>query len=340
MPKMDIACGHFFDRAACGSRLPALRETPAEGRRSVLKLKWLVQRLLPNSLRSHLPKLCVIVAALGFGSAAFAADLPMKAPAAPVAPSSWTGFYLGAEVGYGWSNNADNWMPNDPVSSYFSTASSPLLTPFAGQQPLGNPYDVRRSGLVGGLEAGYNWQVDPRWVLGVEADLNGANVRGTGGSTAVLSSTTNTNLSTSQTIDWYATARGRVGWLAMPNLMIFGTGGLAYGQTRQSSTLTFVSGNPGSVGAGAGGFVVSCQVNLACYSGSSANNNMGWTAGGGVEWMFDRHWSAKVEYQFVDLGSSTVLAVSTKALIGLQSTFNVVFKDQLNVVRAGVNYKF
>jgi outer membrane immunogenic protein len=254
--------------------------------------------------------------------------------------SNWTGFYVGAEVGYGWSDRSDNWVPNDPVASFFSTAASPLLVPFAGQQPFANPYAVTRSGAVGGLEAGYNWQVNPRWVLGIEADLNGSNFRGTGGGTSVFSPTTNISLSTSEAIDWYDTVRGRVGWLATPDLLIFGTGGLAYGQTHNSATQTFVSALPGTTGAGAGGFVVTCVVNTACYAGSSVATNVGWTAGGGMEWMFDRHWSAKVEYQFVDLGSQTVFAPAPKALIGAVSSFNVNFKDQLNVVRVGVNYRF
>jgi outer membrane immunogenic protein len=273
-------------------------------------------------------------------SAVLAADLPVKAPPAPMSAPGWTGFYIGGEVGYGWSNSADNWLPNDPVSSFFSTASSPLLVPFAGQQPLANPYNVKRNGLVGGFEAGYNWQVDPRWVVGLEADLNGANVRGSGSSTSVLSNTTNINLSTMQTTDWYDTVRGRIGWLVTPNVMVFGTGGWAYGQTRQSATFTFVSQLAGTTGAGAGGFVVTCTNNAPCYSGSSTATNSGWTAGGGVEWMFDRHWSAKIEYQLVDLGSTTVFAPAPKALFGAVSSYNVVFRDQLNVVRAGVNYKF
>lgn len=273
-------------------------------------------------------------------TAVLAADLPVKAPAVAVAPATWTGFYIGGEGGYAWSNRSDSWIGNDPVSSFLSTASSPLLIPFAGQQPLANPYHVNRNGWVGGLELGYNWQVNPRWVVGVEADFNGSNFRGAGGSTAVLSSTTNTSLATRQASDWYDTARVRIGWLAAPNLLIFGTGGVAYGEMRDTATLAFTSASPGSVSAGAGGFGIACQVNAACYSGSSSGTNVGWTAGGGVEWMLDRHWSAKVEYQFVDLGSATVLAVSTKPLIGTPSSFNVVLKDQMNVVRAGVNYKF
>jgi outer membrane immunogenic protein len=280
-------------------------------------------------------------------SAAFAADMPLKAPA-PVAPPTWTGFYVGGEAGYAWSNPADSWLPNDNVSSFLSAGGSPILGTLPNQQPFVSPYNVKRSGVVGGLEAGYNWQIDPRWVAGLEADLNGSNFHGSGGSTSVLISsifggTTTNSLNTSQNVDWYGTFRGRVGWLAAPNLLIFGTAGLAYGRVAESANHAFTSANPlgGAVSIVSPSASLVCTVNAGCYSGATSSTNVGWVAGGGIEWMFDRHWSAKIEYQLVSLGSSTVLAVAPPANAGSPgSSFNVVFKDQMNVVRAGVNYKF
>jgi outer membrane immunogenic protein len=93
--------------------------------------------------------------------------------------------------------------------------------------------------------------------------------------------------------------RGRVGYLITPTLLIYGTAGFAYGQVD------------------AWGF---------------SNTSTGWTAGGGVEWMFAPHWSAKAEYLYVDLSSNG----------GANSGWNVGynFQPQINVVRAGVNYHF
>ena len=94
--------------------------------------------------------------------------------------------------------------------------------------------------------------------------------------------------------------RGRVGYLFTPTLLIYGTAGFAYG------------------GVDAFGF---------------SNTRTGWTAGGGLEWLFAPHWSAKVEYLYVDLASN-----GTTGAFGW--TLGNHFHPQLNVVRVGVNYHF
>ncbi len=102
-------------------------------------------------------------------------------------------------------------------------------------------------------------------------------------------------------LPWFGTVRGRAGYLFTPTLLLYGTAGFAYGERgrlRRSNTST------------------------------------GWTAGGGVEWMFAPHWSAKLEYLYVDLASSGI----TGAFTGWELGKN--FHPQINVVRAGVNYHF
>ena len=68
------------------------------------------------------------------------------------------------------------------------------------------------------------------------------------------------------------------------------------------------------------------------------------SGGGGIEWLLDRHWSAKIEYQFVDLGTQTVrvMALSAAAPAGTPApaSFNAAIRDQFNVVRLGWNYRF
>ena len=79
---------------------------------------------------------------------------------------------------------------------------------------------------------------------------------------------------------------------------------------------------------------------MTCFAGSSSAIRTGWTAGGGAEWLLDQHWSAKIEYQFVDLGTETVRVVALLAPTGLPASFNAAFRDQFNVVRVGLNYRF
>jgi outer membrane immunogenic protein len=297
------------------------------------------RRDLPSG--AAMQKLVVLLATLAFSGSAYAADMVVKAPPSPVpaAAANWTGFYIGGEGGVAWSRNADTWTANDPISAAIVNGTNG--TP--GEQPLASPYNVNRNGAVAGLELGYNWQVDPRWVVGVEADFSGAGIRGSGGTSSLLGSAGGVsvfdNTSSSQNTDWYGTVRGRLGWLATPNLLIFGTAGLAYGKTDQSANFVFGSNINAPIPGAAGGFTTNCATNAVCYSGSSSTTQIGWAMGGGIEWLFNRHWSAKVEYQFVDLGSET-LRVTAPAFPGtLASSFNVIFRDQINVVRLGVNYK-
>lgn len=284
-------------------------------------------------------KLVVVIAALAFSGSAYAADMAFKALPSPALPS-WTGFYIGGEVGGALSGNADSWTANDPISAAVVNGTNGT----AGEQPLATPYNTNRGGAVGGIELGYNWQLDRHWLLGLEADFSGSGIRGSGGSSSLLGSASGTtvfdNISSTQNTDWYGTVRGRVGWLAMPNLLIFGTGGLAYGRTDQSANLVFGSNVNAPIPGGVGGFTTNCVTNAVCYSGSSSTTRVGWAAGAGIEWLFNQHWSAKIEYQFVDLGSQALL-VTAPAFAGTQvSSYNVIFRDKANTARVGLNYKF
>ena len=106
--------------------------------------------------------------------------------------------------------------------------------------------DVR--GITLGGQLGYNYQLDRNLVLGVEADAQ-----------------------YSQQPAWWGTVRGRAGYLVMPDLLVYGTGGLAY------------------------------QVSSPPLN--THRNTVGWTAGGGIEKMLDRNWSIKAEYLYVAPGS-------------------------------------
>jgi outer membrane immunogenic protein len=296
-----------------------------------------------NRLISSVAGVAFSFAATGL---AFAADMPVKAPPpAPAPVPTWTGFYGGIQFGGGWSDEAVNYSGNDPLAAVLLSGTLPPVF-FPGNQAVANGYRIPQSGLVGGVEAGYNWQWS-NWLLGVEADFSLAGMSGTasGASNFVLTSTQTTTAE--QSTDWYGTVRGRAGWLATPNLLLFGTGGFAYGRVRDSADYTISNVSP-FLSTGPGGFSVVCSAGVACMVGSSSAIRTGWTAGGGVEWLLDQHWSAKIEYQFVDLGIETAritaVAVCTVAICGTSaptpSSFNAAFRDSFNVVRLGLNYRF
>jgi len=296
-----------------------------------------------NKLISSLAGATLSFAASGL---AFAADIAVKAPPpAPAPVPTWTGFYAGIQFGGGWSDEAVNYSPNDPFAA--SLLSGSLV--FIGQQPVASGYRVPQSGLVGGFEAGYNWQAGSNWLLGFEADFSFSGMNGQASATSNFATTpffitqsTNANQST----DWYGTVRGRAGWIATPNLLLFGTGGFAYGRVDDSAS--YVINTSAGILAVAptpvGGFSFTCFPGVPCFTGSSSAIRTGWTAGGGAEWLLDQHWSAKIEYQFVDLGTETIrvtaLSVAFQPPGTTPTSFNAAFHDRFNVVRVGLNYRF
>jgi outer membrane immunogenic protein len=117
-------------------------------------------------------RLIVTISTLALAHTATAAGLPRKAATyeSPPPPAySWTGFYIGATIGGGWSDSDVNYVANDLVSlGHF--------TNLGGRPP---PASIETSGVLGGLQVGYNWQVSPVWLIGAEADINWSGVKGT-----------------------------------------------------------------------------------------------------------------------------------------------------------------
>jgi outer membrane immunogenic protein len=134
---------------------------------------------------------------------ALAADLPARMPVKAPAPVvvavyNWTGFYVGANVGYAWS-------VDDHLLSFTNVGT------FAGVNP---------KGAFGGGQIGYNWQAGGPLVLGIEADIQGGRIHDSGISSAARG--------TDYNLRWFGTVRGRVGF-AVDRSLLYATGGFAYG---------------------------------------------------------------------------------------------------------------
>jgi outer membrane immunogenic protein len=266
--------------------------------------------------------------------------VPALAAAPTPIPYNWTGFYGGIEFGGGWSSQPVNYTPNDPLAA--ALLAGALGT--TGEQAVPSGYRISQSGGVGGFELGYNWQAGTNWLLGLETDFSLAGLSGQASATSVLfvikGTTALQTTSAKQDTDWYGTIRGRAGFLATPNLLLFGTGGFAYGRVAGSANYLQTGGAVSSTGPGSFSFL--CGIGQVCFAGSSSAIRTGWTAGGGGEWLLDQHWSAKLEYQFVDLGTQTVrvTALTTAPANPTPASFNAAFRDQFHVVRVGLNYRY
>lgn len=221
-----------------------------------------------NLLRTVLGSTLLLAAS----GVAQAADIGRREPPTftPVAQASplynWTGLYLGANLGGDWVRDSASLG--------------------------GNRAHADSATLFGGLQAGYNFQSGP-WVVGVETDAGYGNASKTVALGAL-------NLKTEKT--WSGTVRARGGY-AFDNLLLYGTGGLAWATTK--STLT----------NGLGGAV------------SGDKTRVGWTVGGGLEYGVTKNVSIKGEYLYADYGRETTAFRTREQL-----------SDHL--VRVGVNYRF
>jgi outer membrane immunogenic protein len=229
----------------------------------------------------------VALGALAVATSAMAADLPVKAPVykAPVAAVyNWTGWYAGGNIGYSWGHgDADYTEPG--------FAGSGLPTTLSGSQ--------RIDGIIGGVQIGYNWQNDNKWVFGPYT----------------LSHTQEAK------IRWFGTVRARAGVLLNPTLLLYGTGGLAYGGINASGTLTDSFCTP------------------ACsWSYGNSTTKFGWTLGAGIEGAIPntRDWTWKLEYLYIDFGSVSGTGFDTD----FGSAFSWSTKVTDNILRIGVNYRF
>lgn len=241
---------------------------------------------------------------------AVAADFNASSP-------SWTGSYLGANVGYGWDSGGVDLSERstDPALDGF-------LAAIAGIGLFPTSLSPKAQGVIGGGQVGYNWELQSGLVVGLEADLQASGIKGSLSEVRSPQFFDTTATGVGKQIDWFGTVRGRAGYLVNPQWLIYATGGLAYGKT----SLNFNTADITS-GCLADAFI--------CADQTSSKVKFGWTAGAGVETMLAPNWSVKAEYLYVDLGHRSFDAVSNTPII---FTSSAAFHEQ--IVRVGLNYHF
>ncbi|MGC1715696.1 MAG: outer membrane beta-barrel protein [Xanthobacteraceae bacterium] len=282
-----------------------------------------------------LPGLIAIIALAGAASA-HAADMAVKAP--PIVASStpnfnWSGFYVGANAGYGWKDPTVTYTPND------ATAFAGTCGGAAGGTCI-PPTSFNTHGGLGGLEAGYDWEIGQQWLVGLATDFSWTGLKGNGTSNFILGSATPaaSNFQASEQMKWFGTARARLGWLPTNNLLLYGTGGLAYG--RYNATAVLNSQFNANLAGGPPFFEYNCVPAAGCFSGSNSRTSAGWTLGAGGELVLTSHITLKAEYLYVNLGRIGVDSVAVATLIvppAMPSSFTANFSTvSFNIVRAGL----
>jgi outer membrane immunogenic protein len=227
--------------------------------------------------------LCVLLVA-GVDSAQ-AADLIAETPAV----YDWSGFYIGVNAGYGFAGKTD-------------------LTISGVDGKIG---DLHLSGPFGGGQVSANWQSGP-WVIGAEADVQLANIIDSD-KQAVSALGGDYEFKSNSEIDWFSTVRLRSG-IAMDNILLYGTGGVAFAGLDASATIV--------------------DPVYGTIKWSDDYTDTGWTAGGGVEWGISKNASAKIEYLYVGLGN--------KDLGGSSQLEDAKVKASTNfqTIRLGVDFHF
>lgn len=248
-------------------------------------------------------------------SSAFAADLasPPEIPAAVA--YDWTGFYGGVHVGYGWGDSEISdvvltkgwykwWKEEWKYSDY----------------DLGDLDEFDVDGVLGGLQAGYNFQ-NGSFVFGLEADVSISGINGDDELVSLVAGDFNFLTAGVETdVDWLATFRGRVGF-AFDRFLVYATGGLAVA-----------------------GVETSLYANSDLFGGfsetwSDENTHFGYTVGGGLEAFLTQNLSVKAEYLYIDLGDENYSAnIIDGDYLSVDVSGDV--DVTLNVVKVGLNYHF
>ena len=194
----------------------------------------------------------------------------------------------------------------------FGTVKDPYVTPVVGS--------IKTSGVLGGMQLGYNHQVGG-FVFGVEADYAMANMKGdVSGSingAAVGNYRISGSASASSTLESFGTVRARAG-VTMDSALFYATGGYAYGRNKIKAT-------------GAGTYTIGGVTKSLSDAGSDSKTMNGWALGAGVEYAITSKLTGKLEYIYADLGKATVFR-------GGWAETQV--SNKVNIIRAGVNYRF
>lgn len=233
-------------------------------------------------------KLLLSVAFLGAAAAVNSSALA----ASPL--YSWTGCYIGGNAGYSWGRA--------------SVDVNSLSFPF----PFGA--DLEMNGFIGGGQVGCNWQYSNA-VWGLETDFQGSAQKDSRFAVFSISEGTASN-NIEAKLRWFGTVRGRTGVLVVPTVLLYGTGGLAYGNVQATDT---VSSNGGT----------------AVFS--TSETRVGWTVGFGIEGLFLNapQWTWRVEYLYMDLGTVNGSGID---LNSNPVVWNARITD--NIVRGAINFRF
>lgn len=239
-------------------------------------------------------------------AAAAAADLEIPYKSAPPPAPSWTGFYIGANGGAGTGTTQTNINLGGATIAGLGTLGAVGLT-----LPLPS-YSL--TGFLGGVQAGYNWQTGP-FVLGVEGEFDGSTFQGSTACVVVLTCTAKS--------EWVGDIAARLGVVAFDKALLYVKGGAAWADSRHGLSENITVGGVG-----------------ASFNASANDTAVGGLLGLGIEYGFLPHWSAKIEYDYIQFANQNVNATLTATTTATTVTLPLQITESEQFVKAGVNYHF
>jgi outer membrane immunogenic protein len=270
----------------------------------------------------NFPKLSRLAAVAFLVTAPFgvanAADMPVKAPK-PVTPVfDWNGFYIG---GYAGAASMDQGTTSDPCNIAFGVGGCivGVTGNYNGVAPV--TYDMNSS-FVGGGRIGYNWQVTPFLVLGAENEYGYMKLTGTANMNPIGAALGDTNAFT-KIGNWYDAVTARAG-MTMGQLMFFVRGGAAW--TRENTG------------------VIDAVPTGSTLNTTTSKTLLGWAAGGGIEYAFNRNWSMRADYLFLGIPPSYTVGCGvarTGGVTPIPGTFcSGTHMPGAQLITLGLNYRF
>ncbi|MFK4826159.1 outer membrane protein [Paenochrobactrum sp. BZR 588] len=245
--------------------------------------------------------------------AVYAADAVVYTEPVPVAvvdTFSWTGGYIGLNAGYA-GDKFKHPFTSTSVPQVNAPESQVMALRAAGGSIVNSgSADITASGFAGGVQAGYNWQFDNNFIVGIEADFQGSNMKG-----EIKLHQDDMQVKAGTKVNWFGTVRARLGYTPVERFMVYATGGLAYGKVK-----SYADASNG----------------YESESLSKSKTKAGWTVGAGAEYAFTNNWTLKSEYLYTDLGKTTLANFSDDWGTHFKLKNDVSF----HTVRVGLNYKF
>jgi outer membrane immunogenic protein len=266
-------------------------------------------------------------------------------PPAPIPVQDWSGIYVGLEGGYGWGRQStDATYPGDFFEPLIAAPESFLIID-GGLAPLQFPGVAVPSVKQDGWLFGGFFGAQKQWgslVLGIEGDIDGADIKGSGTSSASSAfdhfadgeraicldgcapTTLNHDVSIESKIDMLASMRGKIGWSFAPDWLIYGTGGAAWAHVENTITSTETAVLP------------EITTDPSVSGGTSM---FGWAAGAGIDWKWRLDAGSAlvfgVEYLHYGFPEQTITLADNNG-----ASFAFTAKENVDVVKGRISYLF